>query len=155
MRNRKANRFKVVHDMRLEKRGVLKVVQKRGGRCTSTHKNMTSGVVVAQLVERSLPTPEVRSSNPVISKMYMEQCYCQLYWKDENKEKESGNGPFLTKKYDVNRINRFRCRIMHSDRIKFITWLAKSNQSRASNNSTLYICMRLSQRAQSYKDFTA
>ena len=27
-------------------------------------------VVVAQLVERSLPTPEVRSSNPVIGKIY-------------------------------------------------------------------------------------
>ena len=37
-------------------------------------------VVVAQLVERSLPTPEVRGSNPVIGKIYM-------YWKDENKEK--------------------------------------------------------------------
>ena len=23
--------------------------------------------------------------------------YCQLYWKDENKEKEAGNGPFLKK----------------------------------------------------------
>ena len=33
-------------------------------------------VVVAQLVKRSLPTPEVRGSNPV------------------NGEKEAGNGPF-------------------------------------------------------------
>ena len=23
--------------------------------------------------------------------------YCQLYWKDENKEKEAGNGPFFKK----------------------------------------------------------
>ena len=29
-------------------------------------------VVVAQLVERSLPTPEVRGSKPVIGKFYME-----------------------------------------------------------------------------------
>ena len=29
-------------------------------------------VVVAQLVERSLPTPEDRSSNPVIGKIYIE-----------------------------------------------------------------------------------
>ena len=29
-------------------------------------------VVVAQLVERSLPTPEVRESNPVIGKLYIE-----------------------------------------------------------------------------------
>ena len=28
-------------------------------------------VVVAQLVERSFPTPEIRSSNPVISKFYL------------------------------------------------------------------------------------
>ena len=33
-------------------------------------------VVVAQLVERSLPTPEVRGSNPVIGKIYL---YYQLY----------------------------------------------------------------------------
>ena len=31
-------------------------------------------VVVAQLVERSLPTPEVRGSNPVIGKIYIEHC---------------------------------------------------------------------------------
>ena len=29
-------------------------------------------VVVAQLVERSLPTPEGRGSSPVVSKMYIE-----------------------------------------------------------------------------------
>ena len=33
-------------------------------------------VVVAQLVERSLPIPELRASNPVIGKIYM---YYQLY----------------------------------------------------------------------------
>ena len=51
-------------------------------------------VVVAQLVERSLPTPEVRGSNPVISKIYM---YHQLYWKDENKEKKAGKCPIFKK----------------------------------------------------------
>ena len=25
--------------------------------------------------------------------------FCQLYWKDENKEKEAGNGPFLKNNY--------------------------------------------------------
>ena len=55
-------------------------------------------MVVAQLVDWLLPTPEVRVLNPVIGKL--------LYWtfncvptvnciqKDENKEKEAGNGPF-------------------------------------------------------------
>ena len=31
-------------------------------------------VVVAQLTKRSLPTPEVRGSNPVISKVFIEYC---------------------------------------------------------------------------------
>ena len=38
--------------------------------------NCTTEVVVAQLVERSLPTPEVCGSNPVIGKIYM---YYHLY----------------------------------------------------------------------------
>ena len=48
----------------------------------------TRAVVVSQLVKRSLTTPEVCSSNPVIDKLlYTTFVYCQLYWKDENKEK--------------------------------------------------------------------
>ena len=41
------------------------------------------------MVERSLPIPEVCSSNQVISKIYIEHLFtvkCQLYWKDGNKE---------------------------------------------------------------------
>ena len=53
-------------------------------------------MVVAQLVERSLPISEVRGSNPVISKKLL-NIYCQLYWKDKNKENEAGNGPFFKK----------------------------------------------------------
>ena len=49
-------------------------------------------VVVAQLLERTLLTPEVRSSNPVIGKIYM---YCQLFWKDENKEKRGRDMPIF------------------------------------------------------------
>ena len=51
-------------------------------------------VVVAQLVEQSLPTPEVRGLNPAIGKIYM---YYQLNWKDEIKEKEAGNGRIFNK----------------------------------------------------------
>ena len=58
-------------------------------------------MVVAQLVERSLPTPEVRGSNAVIGN-FMLNIYCQLYRKDENRltEKRPGmarlkNKPFL------------------------------------------------------------
>ena len=32
-------------------------------------------VVVAQLIERSLPTPEVRGSDPVIGKIYIEHYF--------------------------------------------------------------------------------
>ena len=41
-------------------------------------------MVVAQLVERSLPALDIRGSNPVIDKINM---YQQLYWRDSNKEK--------------------------------------------------------------------
>ena len=54
----------------------------------------TWAVVMAQLVDRLLPIPEVRSSNPVIGKNLYWTFYSQLYWKDENKEKEAGKGPF-------------------------------------------------------------
>ena len=55
-------------------------------------------MAVAQLVERLLLTPEVRGSNPVIGKLlYGTFVYCQLYWKDENKEKEAENKPFIKK----------------------------------------------------------
>ena len=46
-------------------------------------------VVVAQLVERSLPTPEIRGSNPNFGKLYLPI----VNRKDKNKEKEAGNGP--------------------------------------------------------------
>ena len=55
-------------------------------------------VVVAQLVEQSLPTPEVRSSNPVIGR--------NLYWLFivnciEIKEKEAGIGPNYKKRTGI------------------------------------------------------
>ena len=45
-------------------------------------------MVVAQLVERSLPTPEIRASNPVIGNYILLSTVLNLYWKDKNKEKE-------------------------------------------------------------------
>ena len=50
-------------------------------------------VFVAQLVERWLLKTEVHSSNPVIGKIYWTFVYCQLYWKDENKEKRGREWP--------------------------------------------------------------
>ena len=52
-------------------------------------------VVVAQLVGHLLPIPEVRSSNPVIGKIYIEHCLLSTVWKIKNKE--AGNGPFFKK----------------------------------------------------------
>ena len=52
-------------------------------------------MVLAQLVERSLPTPEVHGSNLVIVKLlYRTFGFLQLKIKVENNEKEAGNGPF-------------------------------------------------------------
>ena len=55
---------------------------------------------MAQLLERSLPIPEVCGLNPVIGKIYLniEHLFtvnCVL--KRQNKEKEAGNGPFFKK----------------------------------------------------------
>ena len=38
-------------------------------------------VVVAQLVERLLPIPEVHGSNPVIGKIYIEHCLLSTVYK--------------------------------------------------------------------------
>ena len=50
-------------------------------------------MVVAQLVEQSLPIPEVQGHR----QKFILNIYCQLYWKDENKEKEARNCPFFKK----------------------------------------------------------
>ena len=42
---------------------------------TKSKKVKIRAVVVAQLVERSLLTPEMRSSNPVIGKFYLQSSY--------------------------------------------------------------------------------
>ena len=57
---------------------------------TETVKSFCSwAVVVAQLVERSLPIPE------------------SVYRKDENKEKEAGNGPFFKKIHTIHKSSKF------------------------------------------------
>ena len=53
---------------------------------------------MAQLVERSLPTPEIRGSNPVIGKLLYRTFNClstvNCIEKTKIKKKEVGNGPF-------------------------------------------------------------
>ena len=52
-------------------------------------------VVVAQLVERSLPLPEVRGSNPVLGKNLYSTFTVNCIEKTKIKKKEAENGPFF------------------------------------------------------------
>ena len=64
------------------------------------NKKKRRAVVVAQLIELSFPILEVRSLNLVIGKnlFILNICFLSIvYWKDENREKEAGNDPFLKK----------------------------------------------------------
>ena len=57
---------------------------------------VSRAVVVAQLVEWSLPIPEVRDSNPASGKINNKQLFnVNCFEKDENKEKEAVNCPYL------------------------------------------------------------
>ena len=56
-------------------------------------------LVVAQLLEQSLPIPEVRSSNPVITNIYINHLFTVNCIEKQKKEKEAGNGPFLKKSH--------------------------------------------------------
>ena len=53
-------------------------------------------VVVAQLVERLLPTPEIHRLQPIISKVLSTNCTVKNR-KAESKEREAGNCPSLKK----------------------------------------------------------
>ena len=53
--------------------------------------------VVSHLVDRSLPTQEVRGSNPVIDVYWTFPANCIEIWKDENKRKRGKERPFLRK----------------------------------------------------------
>ena len=83
-------------------------------------KNYRMAVVVAQLVERSLPIPEARSSNKVIGEIYIEHLFTCLLLavvkRRKFKKKEAGNGPFL-KNYGLAacfwwRLNPYNCKTL-------------------------------------------
>ena len=69
---------------RLGRRGIK---QKFRAKSSRKNFNILGTVVVAQLIERSLPKPEVRVSNLVIGKLYI----TYLLSKDENKRKRGPN----------------------------------------------------------------
>ena len=60
--------------------------------CCKSKCDERRAVVVVQLAERSLPIPDVRGSKPVTGEILMTKLTVNC-WKDENKEKEAGNGP--------------------------------------------------------------
>ena len=64
---------------------------------TVTKKTSFGAVVVAQLVEQSLPTPEVRGSNKAIGKNLCWTFTVNCIEKTKIKKKEAGNGPFFKK----------------------------------------------------------
>ena len=63
------------------------------------------GSGLTQLVERSLPIPEVRGSNPVIDNIYIEHLFTSMYrWSQSHKQtSESSNYSTLgkTKHHDL------------------------------------------------------
>ena len=76
-------------------------------------------IVVAQLVERLLLTPEVWGSNPGISKFYVNS---QLYCKDQNKKRGRERTNFLNKwKMLDQRLAMLRTRIVR------IEWKAEDH----------------------------
>ena len=83
-------------DRKINQKCKVVIQQKCGGK---EKERENSGV--AQMGERSLLIPEVRRSNPVISKNLFILYICLLsnvYWKDENDEKEAGDGPLFDKR---------------------------------------------------------
>ena len=75
-------------------------------------------MVVAQLLERSLPTLEIRSSNPVIGRFY--QIVSNLYWKDLNIENRGREWP-------IKNILTYLDNMMNSEAIH--TWIDGHFQS--------------------------
>ena len=61
--------------------------------------NILWSVVVAHLVERSLPTPTPRFESSQWQKIIL-NIYCQLYWKDKNKEIRGQDWPIFKTFFD-------------------------------------------------------
>ena len=100
---------------------------------------MFGAVVVAQLVELSLPTPEVCGSNPVIGKIYFEHCLLSTVFKRrKQRQKGGGNYPILKTchpTYTDRKVSR------PSQYSSFATRLPKMVQWPILNNSHAYpIC---------------
>ena len=70
------------------------MIRTRYGWMVNANTASVRAVVVAQLAERLLLTSEIRGTNPNINEVFLNAYICHLQFKrDENKEKEAGNGP--------------------------------------------------------------
>ena len=83
--------------------------------------SMSWAVVVAQLVEQSLLTPEVRGWIRSLAKFILNMVFCQLCWKTKIKKREAGNGPFLLKNYHEWSLHLDLCRLQEHDVVQL--WL--------------------------------
>ena len=76
----------------------------------STWKHLvTRAVVVAQLTKRPLLIPEDPGSNPVIGNCYWTHLLLTVCRKEENNEKEAGNGPFFKHVTKMSRVDWEPC----------------------------------------------
>ena len=77
---------------------------------------MNWDVVMAELAEQSLPSPQVHGSIPVIGEFLLGTfIYCQLYWKDKNKEERAGNCPLKMNKRCMVAVKWSACSPLYSD----------------------------------------
>ena len=97
---------------------ILNINIENGGRCGSVGRAVTSDI--------RGPRFESSHQQTFIRHLFV---YWQLYWKDENKEKEARNGPFFKIKMSWGWSNFKNSEIIHSDLIKLVTWLAASNHT--------------------------
>ena len=70
-------------------------------RCTKSNKHSETGCgSVGKVVASNCRGPRFKSYH---QQKFILNIYCQLYWKDENKVKETGNGPFFESKHSKTR----------------------------------------------------
>ena len=106
--------------------------------------------IVAQLVEWSIPTPEVCNLHPVIGKLsYRTLVYCQLYRKKQKERKSGREWPIFFKKTLFERflVNRKICienksaslfKRKLASALEFVYLLATSNEHSNDNYSTCW-----------------
>ena len=66
-------------------------------------------MVVAQLVERSIPTPEIRGSIPIIENFYTKLNDYKLYLKEENNTEKDAGKDFFDFLFCIKRIRKRDC----------------------------------------------